>query len=113
MPPKVTLGSEIAVPALPVFWIDSSHREGWLTSPEAGKDCSRCQPSTERKSASAPAPVPVPFHTEVVTSVRRLRVKKVGLTRRGHVLPSAQIWSKGTSGQFFLVVSVRLVQPSV
>lgn len=106
MPPKTTGGMAAAVVlALPVFWMDFSHRLAEEASPVSGKSCSRCQVSTSRRV------VPVPVHTEVVTSVRRLRVKKDGPIWVVHLVLAAQIMSKGTSGQLALVAAVRLEQP--
>lgn len=91
--------------ALPVFWMDFSHRLGEEASPVSGKLWSRCQVSTSRWV------VPLPVQTDVVTSVRRLRVKKDGPICVVHLVPEAQIMSNGTSGQLALVVEVRLEQP--
>ncbi len=106
MPPKTIAGMAAAVVlALPVFWMDFSHRLAEEASPVSGKLWSRCQVSTSRWV------VPLPVHTDVVMSVRRLRVKKDGPIWVVHLVLAAQIMSKGTSGQLALVLSVRLEQP--
>ncbi|CAO0836206.1 hypothetical protein SMICM17S_04800 [Streptomyces microflavus] len=82
-PAKVTGGSSVLPPVLPVRWMDSSHIGVDIPSPEAGKPCSKVQEST---SLWTP-----PVSTFVVMVESLLRDQKVGECWSLHsVAPSLQ-----------------------
>src|SRR5262245_16958690 len=91
----------MSVPTMPVCPIRSSHRAALVPSPGAGKAWVSVHESTSSYA--------VPRHTWVVTLVNRLRLKNVGENRLVHVVPVAQIWSNGTSGQCGALADVSVL----